>query len=75
MAIPNGGLITETNRQYYAGAQQQYIAVAGAGISKSAEGQGGLEEQQSKEALCEVVRGDIEKLLRDIALLLLTPKR
>ena len=31
MAIPNGGLITETNRQYYAGAQQQYIAVAGAG--------------------------------------------
>ena len=31
MAIPNGGLITETNRQYYAGAQQQYITVAGAG--------------------------------------------
>ena len=22
MPIPNGGLITETNRQYYAGAQQ-----------------------------------------------------
>ena len=22
MSIPNGGLITETNRQYYAGAQQ-----------------------------------------------------
>jgi hypothetical protein len=31
MAIPNGGLITETNRQYYAGAQQQYITAAGAG--------------------------------------------
>jgi hypothetical protein len=31
MAIPNGGLITETNRQYYAGAQQQYITTAGAG--------------------------------------------
>ena len=31
MSTPNGGLITETNRQYYAGAQQQYIAVAGAG--------------------------------------------
>jgi len=23
MSIPNGGLITETNRQYYAGAQQE----------------------------------------------------
>jgi len=31
MPIPNGGLITETNRQYYAGAQQQYYATAGAG--------------------------------------------
>tara|TARA_R110000744_G_scaffold7232_1_gene24927 strand:+ start:80 stop:1504 length:1425 start_codon:yes stop_codon:yes gene_type:complete len=31
MAIPNGGLITETNRQYYAGAQQKYISAAGAG--------------------------------------------
>ena len=31
MAIPNGGLITETNRQYYAGAQQKYIDEAGAG--------------------------------------------
>ena len=31
MAIPNGGLITETNRQYYAGAQQQYVTIAGAG--------------------------------------------
>ena len=31
MAIPNGGLITETNRQYYAGAQQKYIATAGVG--------------------------------------------
>ena len=31
MAIPNGGLITETNRQYYAGAQQQYVTTAGAG--------------------------------------------
>ena len=31
MAIPNGGLITETNRQYYAGAQQFYINTAGAG--------------------------------------------
>jgi hypothetical protein len=31
MAIPNGGLITETNRQYYAGAQQKYIAAAGVG--------------------------------------------
>jgi hypothetical protein len=33
MAIPNGGLITETNRQYYAGAQQQYITTAGAGLT------------------------------------------
>ena len=31
MSIPNGGLITETNRQYYAGAQQFYISAAGAG--------------------------------------------
>ena len=31
MPIPNGGLITETNRQYYAGAQQFYISSAGAG--------------------------------------------
>jgi hypothetical protein len=31
MPRPNGGLITETNRQYYAGAQQQYITTAGAG--------------------------------------------
>jgi len=31
MSIPNGGLITETNRQYYAGAQQKYITTAGAG--------------------------------------------
>jgi len=31
MPIPNGGLITETNRQYYAGAQQFYIDTAGAG--------------------------------------------
>ena len=30
MPIPNGGLITETNRQYYAGAQQFYIDAAGA---------------------------------------------
>ena len=29
MPIPNGGLITETNRQYYAGAQQQYYATGG----------------------------------------------
>ena len=28
MPIPNGGLITETNRQYYAGAQQFYIDAA-----------------------------------------------
>jgi|TARA_R110000796_G_scaffold9868_3_gene33358 hypothetical protein len=31
MSIPNGGLITETNRQYYAGAQQFYISTAGGG--------------------------------------------
>ena len=31
MSIPNGGLITETNRQYYAGAQQFYIDSAGGG--------------------------------------------
>ena len=31
MPRPNGGLITETNRQYYAGAQQFYIDTAGAG--------------------------------------------
>ena len=31
MPRPNGGLITETNRQYYAGAQQFYINTAGAG--------------------------------------------
>ena len=31
MPIPNGGLITETNRQYYAGAQQFFISAAGAG--------------------------------------------
>ncbi len=31
MPIPNGGLITETNRQYYAGTQQFYIDTAGAG--------------------------------------------
>ena len=31
MPIPNSGLITETNRQYYAGAQQFYISAAGAG--------------------------------------------
>jgi len=31
MPIPNGGLITETNRQYYAGAQQFYITSAGVG--------------------------------------------
>jgi len=29
MSIHNGGLITETNRQYYAGAQQQYYATGG----------------------------------------------
>ena len=29
MPIPNGGLITETNRQYYAGAQQEYYATGG----------------------------------------------
>ena len=29
MAIPNGGLITQTNRQYYAGAQQFYIDSSG----------------------------------------------
>ena len=29
MAIPNGGLITETNRQYYVGAQQFYINASG----------------------------------------------
>ena len=33
MPIPNGGLITETNRQYYAGAQQFYVSSAGAGQS------------------------------------------
>jgi hypothetical protein len=31
MPIPNGGLITETNRQYYAGAQQFYISTSGTG--------------------------------------------
>ena len=31
MPRPDGGLITETNRQYYAGAQQFYISSAGAG--------------------------------------------
>ena len=31
MPRPDGGLITETNRQYYAGAQQQYITAAGVG--------------------------------------------
>ena len=31
MPRPNGGLITETNRQYYAGAQQFYVNTAGAG--------------------------------------------
>ena len=31
MPTPNGGLITETNRQYYAGAQQFYITSAGVG--------------------------------------------
>ncbi len=31
MPIPNVGLITETNRQNYAGAQQFYIDAAGAG--------------------------------------------
>ena len=30
MSRPNGGLITETNRQYYAGAQQFYIDTTGA---------------------------------------------
>ena len=33
MPIPNGGLVTETNRQYYAGAQQQYFAAGGTGIT------------------------------------------
>ena len=33
MSRPNGGLITETNRQYYAGAQQFYISTAGGGQS------------------------------------------
>ena len=31
MPRPDGGLITETNRQYYAGAQQQYSATGGVG--------------------------------------------
>jgi hypothetical protein len=31
MPRPDGGLITETNRQYYAGAQQKYITDAGVG--------------------------------------------
>jgi hypothetical protein len=31
MSRPNGGLITETNRQYYAGAQQFYIDTTGSG--------------------------------------------
>jgi hypothetical protein len=31
MPVPNGGLITETNRQYYAGAQQFYVSSVGAG--------------------------------------------
>ena len=31
MPTPNGGLVTETNRQYYAGAQQFYITSAGVG--------------------------------------------
>jgi hypothetical protein len=31
MPIPNGGLITETNRQYYAGAQQFTIGSTGVG--------------------------------------------
>ena len=29
MPRPDGGLITETNRQYYAGAQQFYLATGG----------------------------------------------
>ena len=33
MSIPNGGLITETNRQYYAGAQQQYYATGGINLT------------------------------------------
>ncbi len=31
MPIPNGGLINETNSQYYAGAQQFYISTSGTG--------------------------------------------
>ena len=31
MPIPNGGLITETNRQYYAGAEQFSITSTGVG--------------------------------------------
>jgi len=31
MSRPDGGLITETNRQYYAGAQQFYISTSGTG--------------------------------------------
>ena len=31
MAIPNGGLITETNRQYYAGAEQFTITSTAVG--------------------------------------------
>ena len=33
MPRPDGGLVTETNRQYYAGAQQQYSATGGVGIT------------------------------------------
>ena len=33
MPRPDGGLVTETNRQYYAGAQQQYSATGGVGIN------------------------------------------
>ena len=33
MPIPNGGLITDTNRQYYAGAQQFTINSSGVGQS------------------------------------------
>jgi len=33
MPRPDGGLVTETNRQYYAGAQQQHSATGGVGIN------------------------------------------
>ena len=33
MTIPNGGLINETNAQYYAGSQQKYVTTSGVGTT------------------------------------------